>query len=250
MSEKENKDQGKTAHANSIIKNHMIWSMGAGFIPVPIADFFAVTAIQLDMIRQLCKVYSIDFKETEGKAIITALTGSGLARIGARAVKFIPGIGSAIGGLTLAVLSGGSTYAIGEVFKKHFETGGTFLDFDPERLKKYYDEKFEKGKNMAKNMEVKEKVKYNKAEAIVDDMTDQSSISEAEVVEADIKESKESDTSTKESNVAGTGIKDSKVKDLVKQLESISDMRDNGILTDDEFETLKKKILEAQSKAV
>ena len=215
MSENQNKDQGKTAHSNSIIKNHMIWSMGAGFIPVPVADFFAVTAIQLDVIKQLSKVYSIDFKETEGKAIITALTGSGLARLGARAVKFIPGIGSAIGGLTLAVLSGGSTYAIGEVFKKHFETGGTFLDFDPNRLKKYYDEKFEKGKSMAKNMEVKEKIKHEEAEAKVEEMTEQRP----------------------------------KVKDLVKQLESISEMRDNGVLTDEEFETLKKKILEAQSKS-
>lgn len=142
----------RTQNANSVIKNHMIWSMGAGFIPIPIADLFAVSAIQLDMIRQLCKVYDIDFKETEGKAIITALTGSGLARLGARAIKFIPGVGSVLGGVTLAVLSGGSSYAIGEVFKKHFETGGTFLDFDPSRLKKYYNEKFEKGKALAKQM--------------------------------------------------------------------------------------------------
>lgn len=152
----EEKIINKTTEANSIIKNHMIWSMGAGFIPVPIADFFAVSAIQLDMIRQMCKLYEINFKETEGKAIITALTGSGLARLGARAIKFIPGVGSILGGVTLAVLSGGSTYALGEVFKKHFETGGTFLDFDPSRLRKYYDEKFEKGKEMAR--EVQEEV--------------------------------------------------------------------------------------------
>ncbi len=149
----EKKVTNKTTEANSIIKNHMIWSMGAGFIPVPIADFFAVSAIQLDMIRQMCKLYEIDFKQTEGKALITALTGSGLARLGARAIKFIPGVGSILGGVTLAVLSGGSTYALGEVFKKHFETGGTFLDFDPSRLKKYYDEKFEKGKDMARKVQ-------------------------------------------------------------------------------------------------
>lgn len=213
---KKGKTEGRTAHSNSIIKNHMIWSMGAGFIPVPIADFFAVSAIQLDMIRQLCKVYDIDFKETEGKAVITALTGSGLARLGARAVKFIPGVGSMIGGLTLAVLSGGSTYAIGEVFKKHFETGGTWLDFDPERLKKFYDEKFEKGKDMARKMEKKEKSKFE----------------DAEVVE----ETAEATTAPK-------------VKDLVKQLESIKSMKDSGMLTEEEFETLKQKILAAQSKA-
>jgi hypothetical protein len=85
--------------------------------------------------------------------MITALTGTGLARLGARAVKFIPGVGSMLGGVTLAVLSGATSYALGEVFKKHFETGGTFLDFDPSRLKKYYDEKFEKGKEVAADIQ-------------------------------------------------------------------------------------------------
>ena len=36
--------------------------MGAGFIPIP--DLFAVSVIQQDMMRQLCKVYDIIFKET------------------------------------------------------------------------------------------------------------------------------------------------------------------------------------------
>ncbi len=160
MSDKKITD--KTKNANNVIKNHMIWSMGAGFIPVPFADFFAVSAIQLDMIRQLCKLYDIDFTETKGKAFVTTLAGSGLSGLGARAIKIIPGIGSVLGGVTLAVLSGASTYALGEVFKKHFETGGTFLDFDPGRLKKYYDEKFEKGKELANKVkeeqEKKEKV--------------------------------------------------------------------------------------------
>ena len=182
---------------------------------MPIADFFAVGAIQLDMIRQLCKVYDIDFKETEGKAVITALTGSGLARLGARAVKFIPVVGTMIGGVTLAVLSGASTYAIGEVFKKHFDTGGTFLDFDPSRLKKFYDEKFEKGKQMAKEMEKKQKVKHDEVEEVVDEMVDDKA--------------------------------KPKVKDFVAQLESITQMKNDGLLTEAEFQTLKKKIIEAQN---
>ena len=137
-------------NVDSIIRNHMIWSMGAGLIPVPIADFFAVSAIQLDMIRQIAKLYDIDFSEQAGKASITALTSSGLARLGARAVKFIPGVGSILGGITMSALSGASTYALGEVFNKHFATGGTFLDFDVDRVRKFYDETFEKGKNNSK----------------------------------------------------------------------------------------------------
>ncbi|MBK8054540.1 MAG: DUF697 domain-containing protein [Saprospiraceae bacterium] len=188
----------RTDHADSIIKNHMIWSMGAGFIPVPIADLFAVSAIQLDMIRQMCKLYEVDFKQTEGKALITALTGSGLARLGARAVKFIPGVGSILGGVTMAALSGASTFALGEVFKKHFETGGTFLDFDPQRLKNYYNEKFEKGKEVAEELRKKQENVSKSADA----------------------------------------------SEAVDKLKELADMKAAGILTDDEFETMKKKIIQ------
>ncbi len=183
--------------ASSIIKNHMMWSMGAGLIPVPIVDWFAVSAIQLDMIRQLATLYDIDFKQTEGKARITALTGTGLARIGARAVKFIPGVGSVLGGVTMAVLSGATSYALGEAFKKHFETGGTLLDFDPARFKKYYDEKFEKGKDLAKDMQKEqEKAKSNAS--------------------------------------AST---------LVDKIKELAEMKEKGIISEEEFEALKKKII-------
>ncbi len=192
--EKSNRDDS----ANTIIKNHIAWSMGAGFIPVPIADLLAVGAVQLDMIRQLSKLYGIDFKQTEGKAIVSSLTSSGVARLGARAVKFIPGIGSILGGVTMSVLSGASTYALGEVFKKHFETGGTFLDFDTERLKKYYNEKFEKGKEVAEQLQ-KEKESYT------------------------------SDTTT---------------DDVMVKLKELAEMKQSGILTEDEFEHIKKRILQ------
>ncbi len=206
--EDNNKLNERERNADKVIQNHMIWSMGAGFIPVPIADFFAVSAIQLDMIRQLAKLYDIDFKETEGKAVITSLTGSGLARLGARAVKFIPGVGSVIGGVTMAVLSGASSYALGEVFKKHFETGGTFLDFDPARLKKYYNEKFEKGKEYAQK----------------------------------IRKEQEEHSSTVKKSARHESF------DLVDQLEKIAKLKEDGILSDEEFEIMKKKVLDAARK--
>ncbi|MFT6808020.1 MAG: hypothetical protein ACJA01_001243 [Saprospiraceae bacterium] len=155
--------ENKVSHANTIVKNHIIWSMGAGFIPVPFADLFAVTAIQLDMIRQLSNLYDVDFKETSGKAIITSLSGASVARMGARAIKFIPGVGSIMGGVTLAVLSGASTYALGEVFKSHFDNGGTFLDFDVSRIKRMYDEKFEKGKEVVKDIKKEQEEMEQKA---------------------------------------------------------------------------------------
>lgn len=193
------------SNANSIIKNHMIWSMGAGLIPVPIADFFAVSAIQLDMVRQLCTLYEIDYKETEGKAMITAVTGSALSRLGARAIKFIPGVGSVIGGVTLAVLSGASTYALGEVFKKHFETGGTFLDFDPSRLKKMYDELFEKGKQYAREIRQEHSDKARAAEKV------------------------------QEMN-----------EDDVTRLSKLAKLREDDLITEEEFNVLKDRIINSK----
>ena len=195
MSEREN----KIKHANTIIKNHMVWSMGAGFIPVPFVDLVAVTAIQLDMIRQLSRVYDVDFKETSGKAIITSLSGTSIARMGSRAVKFIPGVGSILGGVTLAVLSGASTYAIGEVFKAHFDKGGTFLDFDASRLKRMYDEKFEKGKKVAEDLKKEQDAKEQKAK-------------EAE-------------------------------KDPIVRLKELAQLKNDGLISEKEFEQLKKKLI-------
>lgn len=194
----------RAKHADTIIRNHMVWSMGAGLIPVPIADFFAVSAIQLDMVRQLCKLYDVDFKENEMKAVITALTTSGFAKMGARAaIKLIPGIGSVLGGVTMAVLSGASSYAVGEVFKKHFETGGTILDFDIERLKKVYNEKFEKGKQMAQDIQKEEEQK-------------------------------------KEAFKVAT----EKGNDPVAQLRELAELKKEGLISDAEYEAMKKKIVE------
>jgi len=203
----------KRAHADSIIKNHTIWSMGAGFIPIPIADFFAVSAVQLDMIRQVSRVYDQDFKEAQGKAIISALTGTSLARLGARAVKFVPGVGSVLGGVTLAVLSGASTFALGEVFKRHFETGGTFLDFDLERLRKLYDEKFEKGKAYAREWKK----------------------------EADAAKGGTSNEGPPEQSP------DDKREEWLERLEHLFQLKEKGAITEEEYEVLKKKWMKANA---
>lgn len=210
-------------NVDSIIRNHMVWSMGAGLIPIPIADFFAVSAIQLDMIRQIAKLHDIDFSEQAGKASITALTGSGLARLGARAVKFIPGVGSVLGGITMSVLSGASTYALGEVFNKHFSTGGTFLDFDVDRVKKFYDEKFEKGKVIAKEIKKEDDV----AVPVKDDYVD-------EVI----------DSMTQEQSSAKSDISyNAEVEDPISKILELNELKERGIITEEEFESLKKKII-------
>lgn len=145
----ERRDPAVTAKANEIIEQHILWSVGAGLLPVPILDIAAVSGIQLDMLKQLARLYEISYSDSEGKAWLTALTGGLAAKIAANAIKLIPGIGSVVGGVSMAVLSGASTYALGKVAVTHFQTSGTLAGVNLESLKAVYAEEFEKGKAVA-----------------------------------------------------------------------------------------------------
>ena len=243
------------AAAGSVIRNHIIWSMGTGLIPLPFVDFFAVSAVQLDMVRQLSKIYEVDFKETEGKAVITSLTGSGLAQLGKRAaIKFIPGIGSVVGGIAMSLFSGASTYALGEVFREHFETGGTFLDFDPGRLKKYYQEKFEKGKKVAKEIREEEErkkkegdggsIKVNETVETVETTESEPETAEEFVAEALEETVVEEKTSTIVEEVQTSNEAFNEQDKLVAKIKELAELRDIGILSDDEFQQMKTKLIE------
>lgn len=216
-------------HADSIIRNHIIWSMGAGFIPILMADVFAVSALQLDMIRQMCKIYDVEFQEVQGKAIVTSLTSSALARVTAgRLVKLIPGIGSWIGGMAVSSFAGASTYALGEVFKKHFSSGGTILDFDIDRLHKFYKEKFEKGKVVVKDVKKSDL-----------DFEADARFFEAENFEFDDEEGTEEAKPTASAKVRPNS------SGLIDQLKELALLKEQGTLTDDEFTALKKKLIES-----
>lgn len=135
--------------ARKVVVEHVFWSVGGGLLPIPLLDIAAVTAIQLDMLKQLCALYGVTYALSSGKAFVSALAGSLLARMGANAVKLIPGIGTLLGGVSMSILSGASTYAVGMVAIKHFEAGGTLGDLDPKSAKRDYDAEFEKGRDFA-----------------------------------------------------------------------------------------------------
>ena len=142
--------------AEGIIRNHVLLSMGAGAIPIPLADISAVLALQMDMIKQLADLYKIDYLENTGKAFITAMAGSGIARLGASLIKLAPGVGSIIGGVSMSILSGASTYAVGKVCTQYFEKKINLDNIDPEEAKAMFQEEFKKGKKVAKKFEKEE----------------------------------------------------------------------------------------------
>ena len=146
------------AQAAKIVNKYVLWSMGAGIIPIPLVDMAAVTGVQLKMIKEISEVYkTVQFSEVKAKSIITSLLGSIIpnslsAGFLGSAFKLIPFVGWYAGSVSMSVFSGGATYAIGKVFAQHFASGGTFLDFDTEAVRKYFQEEFEKGKAKVKDM--------------------------------------------------------------------------------------------------
>ena len=148
--------KAKKKDVDQIIQNHVWFSILPGFLPIPILDIAAITGIQLDMIKQLCTEYKVDYNAQKGKSITTALLSTVLGRMPAYAVrsalKTIPVIGWALGGVTMATFAGASTFATGTVFKEHFDQGGTLHDLNPESFRKFYEKQLEDGKKLVDDL--------------------------------------------------------------------------------------------------
>lgn len=157
---------GRGLVADNMIKNYVLGSVAAAIVPVPLFDIAAVVAIQMRMIQKLSELYGKPFSESLGRSIIASLAG-GVIGYGAgltvaiSLTKLIPGVGWMMGMVSLPMVAGGSTYAIGHVFAKHYEDGGDIFTLSTESMRAYYDEQFEKGKKLAAS--AKSKIKSGKA---------------------------------------------------------------------------------------
>ena len=147
----------KNALAEKRVQQYVIGSMAIGVVPFPLVDLAALTALQLKMLHSLANVYEVEFKADLGKSAIASLVGgvapvAAAAPVAASLSKFIPVVGQTVSIGTLVVLNGASTYAIGKVFDQHFASGGTFLTFNPESVREYFAEQYEKGKEFANKL--------------------------------------------------------------------------------------------------
>jgi uncharacterized protein (DUF697 family) len=234
------KKMNNNSRADKVIRDSVIWSMGAGLIPVPLADMVAVSAVQIDMLKQIASLYQVDFAETRLKSWIAALSGSVLPKLGAGVIKFIPGIGSLVGGLSMAALSGASTYAIGQVFAKHFETGGTLLDFDVEKFKDFYQRQFEVGKAFVESLSKEKIFGQNQQTA-----ESQAETPTAEETATSPTAGAAPETQVKETATSATGLN----PEALQRLKDLTDLYEKGMLNQEEFKILKEKIIkEGQDK--
>jgi uncharacterized protein (DUF697 family) len=138
----------RAARATALVHRFAAGSAAAGaLIAAPGVDALAVAGVQLWMLSSIAEHYSVPFSKNLGKSCLASLLGGYPVAKGS-ILKFIPGIGSLIGAVAVSGLAAASTYAVGKVFVAHFESGGTFLTFDPAKVREHYAREFEEGKTL------------------------------------------------------------------------------------------------------
>jgi uncharacterized protein (DUF697 family) len=139
----------KTNRADEIVEKHTVGSIFVGLVPFPWVDLVVLSGIQIDMLHSLTNLYDIEFSQNRGKSLLAALIG-GCAPVSFSGnvfswIKTIPVYGQLMGMASMSLFGGASTYAVGKVFIQHFESGGTFLTFEPQKVADYYAQQFKLG---------------------------------------------------------------------------------------------------------
>ncbi len=152
------KHKYRMTRANKLVRNHSVLSAAMGVVPLPPLTMALILANNLKMLHKLSSIYDVKFRKDAGKAAISSfLGGCGTVSISGRLIwglsTALPVAAPVISVVTIPMFGAATTYAIGHLFIQHFESGGTFLTFDPEKVRGHYAELFAEGEKLAEGEE-------------------------------------------------------------------------------------------------
>jgi uncharacterized protein (DUF697 family) len=138
------------AAAGKIIASATKWSAAAALIPVPLLDLAALATVQSRMVVDLAVLYGESANKEVARGLVSVLLGtiapaSLAGAVAGSGIKAMPGVGTALGAASMAAFSGAATYAIGKVFVRHFEKGGSLMGFSAEAVTEDLKAEFAKG---------------------------------------------------------------------------------------------------------
>ncbi len=100
-------------------------SGAAGLIPIPFSDALAIVPIQAGMIYKMNDAFGMDLDKSVGASLVAGLLGVTAIGQGARAfvnmIKFVPGLGSVVGGAISGITAVVITEALGFAYLKVLE---------------------------------------------------------------------------------------------------------------------------------
>jgi uncharacterized protein (DUF697 family) len=155
LTEAQLEERAEKAHA--VIQRNIYWALGAGVLPLPLFDLAAITGVQLKMLHELSDVYDVSFnKGIVRKAVVSLLVGVGGLSIGGviglSLFKAVPFVGASLGAVSVPIVSGMLTRAVGRTYVLHLESGGTLLDFDAKKMRKHFHEEYRQSREVVETM--------------------------------------------------------------------------------------------------
>jgi uncharacterized protein (DUF697 family) len=137
-----------------IISSAAKWSVASAAIPLPWVDLAALAGVQTKMISDISDQYGQKpSREVVRGAVFvflgTLIPSSATGVLLSSGMKLAPGLGWIIGMASVATLGAAATYAIGKIFVRHFEAGGTLNSFNPDEVKKDLKAEFSKSRSKA-----------------------------------------------------------------------------------------------------
>jgi uncharacterized protein (DUF697 family) len=134
--------------AMRVVRRHTLYGSGTGLIPIPGADIAGLSGVQFRMIAGIARIYGVPVHRERLRAVVSSLlTGLLSASLIYGPVSHMLGLATGIGwGLRSAVavtVSAAATRALGIVFIRHFESGGSLLDFNVEEKRDELNRTFE-----------------------------------------------------------------------------------------------------------
>jgi len=143
-------DDVTRAKVQDIIKNRALLAAGLGLVPVPGFNFVSATAIQIAMVQSITKLCNIEVKKSWIKNIISSVLGgiasTGLSQFAANGLINVPLVGTSLAVISAPALNGLTTYALGYMFLRYFESADGFLKTNFEALGSWFKEGFKEGR--------------------------------------------------------------------------------------------------------
>ena len=145
--------------AKQTVKTWSSWAAAAWLVPMPALDLAAIAAVQVKMVYELCKIYDVPYKEERVQSVVTGVATSSVTvllsgQVSGTVVRFIPYVGPILSTLIQPTLAFASTYALGQVFIKQFESGQSLGSITVESVRDSYNKQFEKAKQLFKKKSI------------------------------------------------------------------------------------------------
>jgi len=180
--------------------------------------------------------------------MISTLTGGNLERYAKSIVKAIPIVGQIIWDESMPVMAGASTYAFAQVAVIRLESEGDFFTLNLEAVKKVYAREFEKGKDFASRLEKENPgttffIDFEAAKHLYDEECKKEKKVTPEEDPFAISIEDEKDKANREKVSSSSDHEEPLSGSVVEKIEKLAQLKEKGVITEEEFKTQKQKLL-------